>query len=56
MGIYKSIELEYDLSNQMLIDRIYNNRDIYIKKFLNKAKKDQEYLENKTGKDEVKEI
>lgn len=56
LGIYKSIELEYDLSNQMLIDRIYNNRDIYIKKFLNKAKKDQEYLENKTGKDEVKEI
>ena len=25
LGIYKSIELEYDLSNQMLIDRIYNN-------------------------------
>lgn len=55
LGIYQTIESEYDLTNEVLVERIIKNRDIYIKKYMKKAEKDQEFFDSNNAK-EVKEI
>ena len=52
LGIFQSIHSNYDLSNDVLIERLMKNREIYIQKYLNKAKKDNIFYD----KEEINEI
>jgi ethanolamine-phosphate cytidylyltransferase len=56
VGKYEEIQTEYDMSNDILIDRLEKNKDVYIKKYLNKAKKDEEFFGSDGNKEEVKEV
>jgi ethanolamine-phosphate cytidylyltransferase len=47
LGIYKEIESPYDLNNEILVQRLINKRDAYVKKYINKAGKEQEYYNTK---------
>ena len=52
LGIFQSIHSNYDLSNDILIERLMKNREVYIQKYLNKAKKDNIFYD----KEEINEI
>ena len=52
LGIFQSIQSNYDLSNDILIERLMKNREVYIQKYLNKAKKDNIFYD----KEEIHEI
>jgi ethanolamine-phosphate cytidylyltransferase len=52
LGIFQSIHSNYDLSNDILIERLMKNREVYIQKYLNKAKKDNIFYD----KEEIHEI
>ena len=56
IGKYEEIQTEYDMTNDILIDRLEKNKDVYIKKYLNKAKKDEEFFGGDENKKEVKEV
>ena len=55
MGIFQTIISNYDLSNDILIQRLIKHREAYISKYLNKAKKDEAFFEGE-GKEQIKEI
>ena len=55
LGIYQTIQSNYDLSNDVLIERLMKNREMYIQKYLNKAKKDNDFFAQDV-KEEIKEI
>ena len=55
LGIYQTIQSNYDLSNDVLIERLMKNRELYIQKYLNKAKKDNDFFAQDV-KEEIKEI
>ncbi len=55
LGIFQTITSNYDLSNDILIQRLIKHREAYISKYLNKAKKDEAFFEGE-GKEQIKEI
>lgn len=54
LEIYQEIESEYDLTNELLVQRILKKRDVYMKKYKNKSIKEVEYYQNKGS--ELREI
>lgn len=56
LGIYQAIPSEYDLSCEILVDRLMKNRNIYIKKYLTKAKKDDDFFSQDNKSNDVKEV
>ena len=55
MGIFQTITSNYDLSNDILIQRLMKHREAYISKYLNKAKKDEVFFEG-VENNQIKEI
>ena len=53
MNIYQEINSEYDLTNDILVERLIKNREKYIKKYQNKSKKEEEYYAQKEFISEV---
>jgi len=47
LGIYVSIESKFDLTNEVLVQRIIENRSHYIKKYTNKKAKEDDYYQQK---------
>jgi ethanolamine-phosphate cytidylyltransferase len=47
LGIYQEIKSEYDLTNDILIQRLIDRRENYVKKYQNKSKKEKDYYKNK---------
>lgn len=47
LGIYVSIESKFDLTNEILVKRIIENRSHYIKKYTNKKAKEDDYYQQK---------
>lgn len=47
IGIYKEIESPFDLNSEVLVKRLIEKRDNYMKKFQNKTKKEEQYYEKK---------
>ena len=47
MGIYQEIESPYDLSSEVLVQRLINKREVYVQKYKNKIEKEAEYYNNK---------
>lgn len=45
LGIYQDIPSEYDLTCEILIDRLINSSDIYIKKYFAKSEKKEEFFD-----------
>jgi ethanolamine-phosphate cytidylyltransferase len=53
MGIYQKILSTTELTNDVLINRLIERRERYVKKYENKSKKEEEYYKNK---DFIKEV
>jgi ethanolamine-phosphate cytidylyltransferase len=53
LGIYREIQSTNDLTNEILVQRVISKREVYMKKFLNKAKKEADYLKNKEYVSEI---
>lgn len=53
LGIYKEIESPYDLNNEILVQRLINKRDAYVKKYKNKVSKEHEYYNAKGYMEEI---
>jgi ethanolamine-phosphate cytidylyltransferase len=53
MGIYQQIESTCDLTNEVLVTRLVENRINYINKYLNKSAKEIEYYNSKTFINEI---
>ena len=47
LGIYQEILSEFDLTNDVLVQRLIEHRENYIKKYQNKAKKEEDYYNQK---------
>lgn len=53
LGIYQEILSEFDLTNDVLVQRLIERRENYIKKYQNKAKKEEDYYKQKEYVSEV---
>jgi len=53
LGIYHEILSEFDLTNDVLVQRLIERRENYIKKYQNKAKKEEDYYKKKEYVSEV---
>jgi len=53
LEIYKEIQSDFDLTNDVLVKRLIERREYYIKKYQNKAKKEEEYYKKKEYVSEV---
>lgn len=53
LGIYHEVKSQYDLTNDVLVERLITRRENYIKKYQNKSKKEQEYYKQKEYVSEV---
>ncbi len=49
LGIFEELKSDYDLNNELLVQRLLKNRDGYIEKYQRKSVKEAEYYENKSG-------
>lgn len=46
LGIYEEISYDFDLNNEILVKRILEKREQYVKKYKNKSKKEEIYYKN----------
>jgi len=53
MGIYQEIVSESELTNEVLIKRLIERRERYLKKYENKSKREEDYYKNKEYISEV---
>jgi ethanolamine-phosphate cytidylyltransferase len=53
LGIYKQVESSSELTNEVLVNRLIARRENYMKKYLNKSKKETEYYQSKEYIDEI---
>ncbi len=53
LGIYQEIISEFDLNNDVLVERLIERRENYIKKYQKKAKKEEDYYKQKEYVSEV---
>ena len=53
IGIYKQILSEYDMNSEVLVKRIFEKRDHYLKKYQKKSNSEKGYYENKQYLQEI---
>ena len=53
LNIYHDIKSDFMLDNEVLITRILKNRDLYVKKYMNKSQKEIEYFQHKNYLQEI---
>lgn len=53
LGIYQQIESSHDLTSELLVKRLIENREKYIRKYQNKSKKESEYYQSKEYINEI---
>jgi ethanolamine-phosphate cytidylyltransferase len=53
LGIYKEVYSEYDLNSEVLVKRIFDKRDHYLKKYQKKSTSEKGYYENKEFVQEI---
>lgn len=53
MGIYKELESGYDMNSEVLVKRVFEQRDHYMKKYLKKSTSEQGYYQIKEYMQEI---
>lgn len=53
LGIFQQIESVYDMTSEVLVKRLIDNRDKYVKKFQSKSEKEKNYYQTKEYVNEI---